>query len=501
MKHFNKNILKKPHIWCFSTYFAEGFPYTIIRIISSVFFRDMKANLEAVGLTSLFGLPWVLKFLWGPQVDQYGTKKKWMTLMQFFLALLFISVAFLVPIHGGIKVIALLFFIGSIIAATNDIAIDGYYMEALDKNGQAKFVGYRTMAYRISMMTGTGIIVTISAMTSWMIGFLVAGLLLLLLFFYHFFLLPEVEKQKYSITEIIKNSFRIKPLLVVFILIICTVFIRWIFSCSFFQGLEEKVPVIKRISISGWIGIALLLALTLLAILKNKISRILINNENSFYSRAFISYIDREKIGVILTFIILLRTGEFMLSSMSSAFMVDLGLKIHYGWISGAIGLPFSIIGAITGGWAISKYSLKRTLWPFLLAQNITNLIYMLLALFLNNYLTINTGAENTVSIGNFNLFLVASVNGFDQFAGGLGTSVLMTYLMRTCLPEFKAAHYAIGSGLMNICGVLSGVVSGFLAEWLGYSLFFGISFLASVPGMIMIFFIPLLEAEETIHK
>ena len=130
MNNDKKDTLKNPHIWCFTTYFAEGFPYTLIRVISSVFFRDMKVSLEGVGLTSLFGLPWVLKFLWGPQVDQYGTKKKWMSSMQFILAILFVSVAFFTPIHEGIKVIAILFFIGSIIAATNDIAIDavGYWL-------------------------------------------------------------------------------------------------------------------------------------------------------------------------------------------------------------------------------------------------------------------------------------------------------------------------------------------------------------------------------------
>jgi hypothetical protein len=69
-----KNILQIPYVWAFTTYFAEGFPYTIIRIVSSVFFRDMHVSLQAIGLTSLFGLPLSLKFLWGPQVDQYGTK-------------------------------------------------------------------------------------------------------------------------------------------------------------------------------------------------------------------------------------------------------------------------------------------------------------------------------------------------------------------------------------------------------------------------------------------
>ena len=421
--------------------------------------------------------------------------------MQFILAIVFISVASLTPIQGGIKIIAILFFIGSILAATNDIAIDGYYMEALDEKGQAKFVGYRVMAYRIAMMTGSGVIVTVGAITNWLIAFSLAGVILLILLLYHLLLLPDVEKENHTILDLIKISIRIKPLLAVFALAISIIFIRWAFSLNWFQQIKDQLPIIKRISISGWIGIALLCALIILALFKNKINRSLLKNPDSFYSRAFISYMDREKIGIILAFIILLRTGEFMLSSMSSAFMVDLGIKVHYGWISGGIGLPFSIIGAMVGGWAISKYSLKRTLWPFLLAQNLTNLIYMFLALFLNNYLFLNTGAENVVPIGNFNLFLVASVNGFDQFAGGLGTSVLMTFLMRTCLPEFKAAHYAIGSGLMNICGVLSGVISGFLAGWLGYWIFFGISFLSSIPGMLMIFFIPFLENEKSAQK
>ncbi|MGD9161842.1 MAG: hypothetical protein PVG39_25755, partial [Desulfobacteraceae bacterium] len=114
-----KNTLKNPHIWCFTTYFAEGFPYILIRSISSMFFRIQGVSLEGIGLTSLFGLPWVLKFLWGPQVDQYETKKRWMNSMQFILTILIICVALLTPIQEGIKVIAILFFIGSIIAATN----------------------------------------------------------------------------------------------------------------------------------------------------------------------------------------------------------------------------------------------------------------------------------------------------------------------------------------------------------------------------------------------
>jgi MFS transporter, PAT family, beta-lactamase induction signal transducer AmpG len=497
IKKQKKDHLHSPHIWTLTTYFAEGFPYTIIRIISSVFFRDMKVSLEAIGLTSLFGLPWVLKFLWGPQVDQFSTKRRWMLLMQALLVLMTIAVAFFTPVTNGIKIIAVILFAGAFIAATHDIAIDGYYMEALDDKGQAKFVGYRIMGYRIAMMTGTGIIITIGALTNWFIGYLSAGVLLLLFFGYHFFFLPVVEKMKQPVSEIINAYIKLKTFLFLIAAILLILFFKWIFSLKWFGLLKNNLPFLDKINFSGWIAIGLLAALIILGLIKNRVKGFLFKDDGSFYSKAFISYMDREKIGIFLIFVILMRVGEWMLSSMVSPFMVDLGIKIHYGWISGGVGLPFSIIGAMLGGWMISRYTLKKVLWPFLLAQNLSNIVYMFLALILNKYVIINTGADVITPIGGVNLLLVASVNAFDQFSGGLGNAVLVTLLMKSCLPDFKAAHFAIGTGLMNISGVIAGVISGFLAGWLGYWPFFGISFLASIPGMVMVFFIPFLEEKK----
>jgi MFS transporter, PAT family, beta-lactamase induction signal transducer AmpG len=492
-----KKPLHSPYAWTLTTYFAEGFPYTIIRIISSVFFRDMKVSLEAIGLTSLFGLPWVLKFLWGPQVDQFSTKRRWMLLMQALLVAMTIAVAFFTPVANGVKIIAVILFIGAFIAATHDIAIDGYYMEALDEKGQAKFVGNRVMGYRIAMMTGTGVIVTIGTLINWFAGYMAAGVLLFLFFLYHLFFLPVAEKTKRPASDIIKAYLKFKTLLFILLTTLVVLLFKWFFRLSWFKQLTDSLPFLNKINFSGWVAIGLLVALISLGLLKDRIKGILFKNDGSFYSKSFMSYMDREKIGVFLIFIILMRVGEWMLSSMTAPFMVDLGVKAHYGWISGGVGLPFSIIGAMLGGWMISKYTLKKVLWPFLLAQNLSNIVYMFLAFTLNKYILINTGADVITPIGGLNLFLVASVNAFDQFSGGLGNAVLITLLMRSCLPDFKAAHFAIGTGLMNISGVIAGVISGFLAGWLGYWPFFGISFLLSIPGMVMVFFIPFLDEKK----
>jgi len=484
-------VLKKPQIWCFSTYFAEGFPFSIIRSVSTLFFRDMHVSLEGVGLTTFFGLPWILKFFWGPLVDEFASKRRWLLAMQATLAVLVTAAAFLTPLPGSVRLIAIVFFIGAFVAATHDIAIDGYYLAALDKQNQARFLGYRVMAYRIAMLTGTGVIVTIGTSFSWLAAFLAAGLLLGLLTAYHYFFLPECELQRWPFRQMLRLFCRSKLLLYAGLLSAAVTALVLFFNSAHYRKWEKTAPILKELNFPRAVGLGLLLALLLIAAFRKKLAAVMTRDPESFYGKAFLTFMDQEKIGLILAFIVLVRSGEFMVSSMVSPFIVDLGIKAHYGWISGGIGLPASIAGAMIGGWWIARFGLRRMIWPFLLAQNLTNVAYMLLANGLAPYLAVNTGAAHLTPLGTGNLLLVATVHGFDQFASGLGTAVLTTYLMRICKSDFKAAHFAIGSGLMSLGGVFSGISSGFIASWLGYGGMFGISFLIALPGMLLLFWVP----------
>ncbi len=484
-------LLKKPHLWCFSTYFAEGFPFSIIRSVSTVFFRDRGVSLEAVGLTTFFGLPWILKFFWGPLVDEFATKRRWLLAMQAALAVMIGTAAFLVPLPAAPRLIAILFFAAAFVAATHDIAIDGYYLAALDRQQQTKFLGYRVMAYRAAMLTGTGVIVTIGTSFSWTAAFLCAGLLLALLAAYHQFFLPECETERRPGAKMLGLFARPRTLLAIALAAALVAGLYLFFYSPLYAGWKQASPFLQELNFARAVGLGLLLALLLMAAFRKKLAAVLIRDPESFYGRSFLSFMDQEKIGLVLAFIILVRSGEFMVSSMVSAFAVDLGIKQHYGWIAGGIGLPCSIVGALIGGWMIARFGLRRVIWPFLLAQNLTNVVYMLLAQDLSYYLGVNTGAAHPIGIGAWNLALFAGVSGFEQFASGLGTAVLTTFLMRICKMEFKAAHFAIGSGLMSLGGIVAGVSSGFIASWLGYSGMFLVSFLISIPGMILLFWVP----------
>ena len=478
----------KKSLWTFSTYFAEGFPYTIIRTISSLFFRDQGMSLEALGVTSIFGLPWVLKFLWGPQVDAYGTKRQWLLACEKLLCLIIMLAAFFTSLADATTFIVLLFFLGSFIAATHDIAIDGFYMEALDQAEQARYLGLRVMAYRIAMMTGTGVIVTVGAMAGWTWAFGLAAIVMIGLLALHASILPAHERQQRPLPRF-SWSFCHRHSVKILTLGALIVGGRLLLSQSRYSAaINSKLPAI--------ISLSLFAGLIILWLCRHHFHRLLRDNPDSYYGQSFLTFIDRQGIGPILAFIILIRTGEYMLSSMYSPFMIDLGLKTHYGWISAGVGLPCSIAGAMIGGWLISRTSLRKMIWPFLLLQNLTNVIYMLLALQFAGVIALNTGNPAPVPASVSLLAAISLVHGFDQFAGGLGTAVLMTFLMRICRPEFKASHYAIGTGLMSLSGLYAGMASGFLTAWLGYGLFFGISFLLSIPGMTMVFFIPIQEKQ-----
>ena len=61
---------RTPWLWVPTLYFAEGLPYFIVNTISVVILKDLGMdNARLALLTSLIGLPWLVKPLWSPFVD------------------------------------------------------------------------------------------------------------------------------------------------------------------------------------------------------------------------------------------------------------------------------------------------------------------------------------------------------------------------------------------------------------------------------------------------
>ena len=478
---------RSPHLWVSSTYFAEGFPYSVIHSLAEILFKEMGASLQAIGLTSLFHLPWNLKFLWGPFLDGFATKRRWLIWTEVALSLLLLLLAFATTLDHILGIASVIFVAMAFIAATHDIAIDGYYLEALDEDAQSRFVGYRATAYKIAMMIVSGPLVLLIAGVGWFVGILVTAVIFGVVLAYHWRFLPRAEHEKRPIQELLKALFQLRVLALAAAVALVIAGVRtWLqtdLHIALSSGLEELAPWLFRISLSGWIGLLLLLLLTSTLLALGPIRR-RIAQKDSFYARAFVDFLEQAQVGRILAFVVLFRAGESFLVKMRYPFLRDAGMSMaEYGFASGTVGIIFSFVGTLLGGHLIAKHSLRRWIWPFVLSQNVLNLLFAGLAW----HLAANPGEE-------INLTMLTAIISIESLGSGLGTAVFMVYLMRCCRPDFKAAHMAIVTALMSVSFTLAGVCSGFLAEWMGFGNYFGFSFLATIPGMALIFFIPHLD-------
>lgn len=192
----------KTSLWVGSTYFAEGLPYMLVRFMSSVFFTDMGVREALLGFVNFFGIPWNLKFIWAPLVDIYGTKRGWMLRVQAVIVFLAFVIAVLAGMYSRTPSTALLqaiafVFVGlAFIAATNDIAIDAYYLEGLtDKGDQAAYSGLRVMTYRLAVIYARSVLVALAAWVNWFWGFAAGAVTMAAFLALHALLLPHFEKE------------------------------------------------------------------------------------------------------------------------------------------------------------------------------------------------------------------------------------------------------------------------------------------------------------------
>ena len=472
--------LSSPHLWVSTTYFGEGFPYSIVNNLAEILFKELGASLQAIGLTALFHLPWNLKFLWGPFLDHYETKRRWLIGVEVALTAMLLALSFLASGKQLLGVIAASFLMLAVLSATHDIAIDGFYLEGLDSKGQSKFVGYRAMAYKIASLVVCGPLIILIGYVGWTGGLLATAALMLLMTIVHWRILPKVEERRRSWRALLREMLRPGVLIAGAVLALGILLHRTfhVFDpvVRTIRDAIKGVPVLASISLPGWIALLLLLALLVVLAFIGPLKR-RIQASDSHYAAAFVDFLARPKIGFVLAFVVLFRTGESFLQKMKWPFLRDeMGMSLDaYGFANGTLGVLASFVATFVGGWLISRQGLKRWIWPFVLAQNTLNLLYALLA-------TAGKGVG---------LAVLTAVITAEHFGAGLGTAVFMVYLMRSCDPAHKAAHMAILTALMSVSFTIAGVASGFLADWLGFSTYFGFTFLAAIPGMALIAFIP----------
>jgi PAT family beta-lactamase induction signal transducer AmpG len=140
--------------------YSSGLPFLLIFSTQSAWLREAKISTAEIGLMSYCALAFSFKFLWAPFVDRFdvpglarllGRRRAWMLVAQGFVAAGLFGLAFARPEQGlawSIGFAALTAFA----AATQDVTIDGWRIDAAPPERQGVMVAAYSLGYRLAMI-------------------------------------------------------------------------------------------------------------------------------------------------------------------------------------------------------------------------------------------------------------------------------------------------------------------------------------------------------------
>src|SRR5215813_4063078 len=163
--------------------FASGLPLGLIWIALPAWLTYRGVDLKTVGLFSLSQAPWTFKFLWAPLMDRYspgflGRKRSWMVVTELFLIFGIGALAFQAE-HPRVGLVAALAIFIAFWSASQDIAIDAYAVEVLERSEQGLAVGARVALYRAATLVSGAVAITFGERIGWSVVFAILALFFL----------------------------------------------------------------------------------------------------------------------------------------------------------------------------------------------------------------------------------------------------------------------------------------------------------------------------------
>ncbi len=182
-------------------------------------------------------------------------------------------------------------------------------------------------------------------------------------------------------------------------------------------------------------------------------------------------------IWLAILFIILFRAGEGQIQTIGPLFLRDarsaggLGLTTdQVGWVYGTAGTVAFLVGSVCGGYFTSWIGLKRAMLVLILAVNLPNAVFYFLSTELPTSLAV-----------------IATALSVEMFGYGFGFVGVILFIMQVVAPgKYTTAHYALGTGVMQLGFVCFKLVSGDIQTALGYRHFFLWVLASAVPALLL---------------
>ncbi|MDT8999932.1 MFS transporter [Paucibacter sp. APW11] len=410
---------RNPASWVLSLYFLQGLPFFMVNVVAGLMLKSLGvSNEDITRWTGLLGLAWVFKPLWSPLLE-LAPSKKWMVIA--FQALGAASlglIALTLNLPSFFVVCIALLAVASIASASHDIVCDGLYIATLSGKQRAVWAGWLGTCFNGSKLFAMGGLVILAGHLEKSVGPVVAW---------------------------------------------AAVFGIAAVTMAVLAGYHVWALPDTRSSVEAGSEVA------------------------GTLSDVIRSFFKLEGVWTAIAFILLFRAGEAQVQALGPLFLKDARELGGLGMATTEVGLSYGtagtlafLAGSIASGYFTAWLGLRRAMLWLLLAMNLPNLAFYLLALF-----------QPT------SLWAISFAVSLETFGYGFGFVAVILFMMQfVAKSQYQTAHYAIATGFMALGYVIFKSISGDIQKLLGYQHFFLWVLISAVPVFLMMRILPIREDE-----
>jgi len=166
--------------------FAAGAPLPLVLAILRRWMTESGISLTEIGMTALIGLPYSLKFVWSPLLDNalppafrsWGRRRGWLAVIQPLLMVAILAMGMTNPAVAPLATVCAAIAV-AFLSASQDIVIDAYRIEMLEEREQGLGLAFYVWGYRLALLAVGAGVLWISEYTGWFWAFAYAAALIL----------------------------------------------------------------------------------------------------------------------------------------------------------------------------------------------------------------------------------------------------------------------------------------------------------------------------------
>jgi PAT family beta-lactamase induction signal transducer AmpG len=431
--------------------FSSGLPFLLVFGTLSAWLREAGISRTEIGLMSYVGLAYTIKFLWAPLIDQIrlplladllGKRRAWMIVAQAAVIVCLVSISFCDP-HISLMPLVISAVALAFSAATQDITIDAWRIEAAPKADQGAMAAAYQLGYRFAIIASGAGALYVAQFVSWHTAYLSMAALMVL-GMGATLIAPRVTDSVLSVA-----------------------------------GQEAAEQAAQRMHLTGAVGRAFVW----------------------IYRAAIAPFIDFFTTHswtalLILALIGLYRVPDFVMGVMANPLYIDLGFSLaEIASVVKLFGVWMTIIGAIVGGLFVARFGILHTLLLGAVGVAVGNLVFAWLATQGPHVTAL------TIAISSENFFGGFAGTGLIAYMSSL-TSTAFTATQYALFSSFYALPGKLLGGLSGAMvdwySAHPGIAATFvgqdtvttMAKTAGYVPFFMSTAAMAIPALILIFIV-----------